>query len=86
MQETVGDTGSIQRLMRAEETRKASGCRSVQQLYNLIAEGRFPKPIKIGQRAVAWIETEVIEWQKKCIADRDTRLAEKAKKKAAAQG
>jgi len=86
MQETAGDTGSIQRLIRAEAATKASGCRSVQQMYNLIAEGRFPKPIKIGQRAVAWIETEVIEWQKKCIADRDAQLAEKAKKKAAAQG
>jgi len=28
-------------------------------VYSLISNGEFPKPIKIGERAVAWIESEV---------------------------
>ncbi len=35
-------------------------CRSM--IYRLEAEGRFPRRIKIGQRAVGWIEGEVQEW------------------------
>lgn len=28
-------------------------------IYNFIAEGRFPKPVKLSARIVAWVETEV---------------------------
>lgn len=35
-------------------------CRS--SIYRLIAENKFPKPIKTGTRSVAWIEAEVIAW------------------------
>lgn len=31
-------------------------------IYQRIAEGRFPKPISLGARAVGWIDTEVEEW------------------------
>ncbi|WGL65386.1 AlpA family phage regulatory protein [Pseudomonas sp. CW003PS] len=31
-------------------------------IYNLIKLGRFPAPIKIGARAVAWDLAEVEEW------------------------
>lgn len=85
MQKPAGDTGTIQRLVRADGACKAGGYRSPQQMYNAIADGKFPKPIKIGERAVAWVESELVEWQRKRIAERDARLAEKSKKKAAAQ-
>lgn len=35
-------------------------CRS--QIYSLIAQHRFPPPIKIGARASAWSEIEVSQW------------------------
>jgi prophage regulatory protein len=35
-------------------------CRS--QIYSLIAQHRFPPPIKIGVRASAWSEIEVSQW------------------------
>ena len=35
-------------------------------LYAEIQAERFPKPVKLGRRAVGWIEAEVAEW----IADR----------------
>ena len=31
-------------------------------IYDLMAESRFPKPIRVGDRAVRWIEDEVIEY------------------------
>lgn len=31
-------------------------------LYEEIAQGRFPKPIKIGRRASAWSVSEVKAW------------------------
>jgi len=32
-------------------------------LYQEIAAGRFPKPVKIGRRAVAWPVAAVEAWQ-----------------------
>lgn len=31
-------------------------------LYRLIAEGKFPQPIQLGPRAVAWPSDQVDEW------------------------
>lgn len=31
-------------------------------IYLRISEGRFPKPISLGSRAVGWIEAEVDDW------------------------
>jgi prophage regulatory protein len=36
--------------------------RSRSSTYAGIAEGSFPKPVKITATAVRWIESEVIEW------------------------
>jgi prophage regulatory protein len=31
-------------------------------IYHLISKGRFPQPVKIGHRAIAFVESEVEEW------------------------
>jgi prophage regulatory protein len=31
-------------------------------IYLGIARSTFPKPIRVGQRAVGWLETEIDEW------------------------
>ena len=31
-------------------------------VYALMAESRFPKPIRIGARAVRWVEKEVLDF------------------------
>lgn len=31
-------------------------------IYKKVAEGTFPAPIKLGDRAVAWLETEIVNW------------------------
>lgn len=36
-------------------------------IYRMIKEGLFPKQIKLGERSVGWLESEVDEWIKKRI-------------------
>jgi len=31
-------------------------------IYLRIAEGRFPRPVSLGGRAVGWLEVEVQQW------------------------
>lgn len=40
-------------------------------VYKYIAEGLFPKPIPLGERAVGWLESEVTDWIKARIKERD---------------
>ena len=35
-------------------------CRSM--VYQMEAEERFPRRIKIGRRAVGWLEGEIVSW------------------------
>lgn len=44
-------------------------------LYDEIAAGRFPKPIKIGARAVGWVSSEVDAWIEQRIEQRDQEAA-----------
>lgn len=40
-------------------------------IYKYISEGKFPRPIKLGARAVAWVETEIDGWIQASIEGRD---------------
>jgi prophage regulatory protein len=31
-------------------------------IYNRVNNGSFPKPIKIGVRAIGWLESNIDEW------------------------
>jgi prophage regulatory protein len=31
-------------------------------VYQRVSEGRFPKPVSLGARAVGWVESEIEEW------------------------
>ena len=37
-------------------------------VYKLIAEGRFPTPIRLGPRSVGWLEHEIDAWIQTRIA------------------
>lgn len=41
------------------------------QIYNLIAAGEFPAPVKLGARASAWVEQEILAWAESRIVQRD---------------
>ena len=36
-------------------------------IYRLIADGKFPKQIKLSTRACAWVEKDVENWIDNCI-------------------
>ncbi len=38
-------------------------------IYKAVREGRFPSPVKLGKRAVAWPESAVQAWIAERIAD-----------------
>ncbi len=37
-------------------------------IYKMIAEGGFPEAVRIGTRAVAWIEADIESWSESRIA------------------
>lgn len=39
-------------------------------IYALIRAGAFPRPVKLGEQARAWPESEVAEWQRQRMAER----------------
>ena len=49
------------RLFRIRTVRAITGL-SRTSLYNLIQEGEFPAPVKIGKRSSAWRESDIQEW------------------------
>ena len=41
-------------------------------IYKQIAAGKFPKPVKLGPKAVAWVEDEIAAYNEAKIAARDS--------------
>ena len=44
---------------RQVEARVGLGC---SQIYQLMQEGQFPRSVRLGARAVGWIESEIDGW------------------------
>jgi prophage regulatory protein len=64
---------STQFLRRPEVSRRTGLCRS--SIYQQVEAGTFPQPVKLGLRAVAWVEDEVEAWLGDKIAQRDARVS-----------
>ncbi len=60
----------MERFIRIRDVLAITG-RSKSRLYDDIKNGRFPKPVKIGPVAVAWLETEITAWQAKRLSMRN---------------
>lgn len=54
-------TDSHPRLLRLPEVRHRTGL-ATSSLYALMAEGEFPRPVKLTERSVAWPEHLVSDW------------------------
>jgi prophage regulatory protein len=63
-------TGSLQKILRRVGVEQATGLARA-TIYNRMAQGKFPRPIKLSERSVGWLEAEIIAWQKARIAERD---------------
>lgn len=61
-------------LLRLPEVMARTGLsRSV--VYQAVADGRFPKPVKIAPRAVAWVDEEIDAWIRQRVEERGQRGA-----------
>lgn len=49
------------RAIRIDEVCKLTGLGRT-TIWRAVKEGRFPKPIKLGERAVGWLESDIVAW------------------------
>ena len=60
-------------ILRLPEVKRSTGL-SRSTIYLRVAEGKFPKPVCLGGRAVGWLEEEVQDWlQNRIDASRKSR-------------
>jgi prophage regulatory protein len=60
----------IQRIYRRQAVESLSGMKR-SALYEAIAKGKFPKPVRVTERCVGWLESDILAWQAARIAERD---------------
>lgn len=59
------------KILRISEVRKITGLgRST--LYDMISAGCFPRQVRIGKRAVGWLEPEIETWVGSKVSERDS--------------
>ena len=56
------------RLIRLPDVEGATGCKK-STIYELMKAGRFPKPVRLSARHVAWPEAAVLQWVQDRIAE-----------------
>jgi prophage regulatory protein len=64
------DLTELNRIIRKKELPKFTGLQRT-TVDDLIRTGTFPKPIPLGKRAVGWLESELLDWQRERVAERD---------------
>ena len=58
-------------LLRIKAVKEKTGLKHA-TLYKLISDGKFPKPIKLSERCVGWLLSEVEKFIQDRIAGRDS--------------
>ncbi len=51
----------IQSMLRRPAVERVTGL-SRSSIYAMIAEGQFPRPIRLGKRAVGWPQKDIEQW------------------------
>ena len=67
----------LQKILRLHQLTAVTGLKR-SAIYAQIAEGTFPKPIPLGERAVGWLESDIEKWQQARIAARGADHAARA--------
>ena len=70
---TSASTEAPVRFIRRPEVQSLTGL-SRSGIYARTREGTFPAPIRIGERAIAWLETDIHQWMADRVAA--SRIAE----------
>ena len=60
----------IKKIYRLPEVMNMTGL-SRSSIYLRVSTDEFPKPVKIGRRAVGWPEDSIIAWQAKMMEAQD---------------
>ena len=57
------------RFIRKKEVMHRTGLSSA-GIYDLMSRSLFPQSIKLaGGKAVAWLESDILQWQQQCLAN-----------------
>ena len=60
------NSGQGYKLLKAQDVADLTSM-SRSHIHRLARDGKFRKPIKIGENRSAWLETEVEEWISNCV-------------------
>ena len=60
----------IKKMYRLPEVMDMTGL-SRSSIYLRVSTNEFPKPVKIGRRAIGWPEDSIIAWQAKMMEAQD---------------
>lgn len=60
-------------MLRLKEVINKTGL-SRSSVYKYISEDKFPQPVHLGERTVAWVESEIEDWLKEKIKLRDSSI------------
>ena len=63
-------THKYEKILRLQEVLEVVGL-GRSSIYKSIADGKFPKQVKLGPRSVGWMESEIQEWIQQRISDRN---------------
>jgi prophage regulatory protein len=47
-------------------------------LYKMMNSGRFPRPLRLSDNRVAWLERDVTAWLNRRIAERDSAATKRS--------
>jgi prophage regulatory protein len=61
----------MNKFIRLNKVKEKTGL-SRSSIYQFIKEGKFPAQVKLGQRAAAWVDSEVDDWINGRISNRQT--------------
>ena len=70
MSSSTSGAQSLVRFLRIGEVSRMTGL-PPSTVYQKMAEGSFPKSIRLGPRIKAWLEDELVAWQQACLAERE---------------
>jgi prophage regulatory protein len=57
---------SQNRFIRMPDLRQKVGL-SRSQIYKLIQQEQFPRPVKLGEKVSVWVDSEIEEWMSKQV-------------------
>ena len=66
MHTDIYETAQSRKLLKAQQVAELTSI-SRSHLHRLARDGKFPKPIKIGENRSAWLESDVQEWISECL-------------------